>query len=324
MFKALLVCFLMVGVSVPAWAMQPPSIALVDESATPSCIAVQAAWIAGQVDGMGTGNKGPAIVLINNCPTNFVITNIQMGRADAFYVDIYHAKILQGFLFASNDAACKTATAKMEERPQESLSHSDLIRGNALSASEWREQVRRTGQKADILICKELPLPIGARLTLGTPYAQKYSISGHAEKPTSSTTETDLNISGKVINPRDAGSPDAAKFADTGDNEAKYNLASEYIFQKINYDIAVKWLLAAANDGYSPAQVFLEYCYSDTECGQAINPEESYFWGLTSGYKDTFFEKGRQEKAEKKLTPEQITNIKKRVEAWRKDHPAKN
>lgn len=145
-----------------------------------------------------------------------------------------------------------------------------------------------------------------------------YSVSGETF---SSTNPSAVNIQGKMINPEDVKSLDAVKLADSGDNSVRHNLAVRYLERKEHFDTAVKWLQAAAEEGYTPSQYQLAICYTSGACNVKKDLEVGYFWcALAAGNRASLMSEER-DKMEKQLAPEVVKQVKKRVEEWKKAHP---
>lgn len=315
MFKVLLVCVLVVGVVVPAIAIQPRPAAIVEETITPDCITVKTS--SSYENDVG---PIPAIELKNDCASDITITDIQGDAGKVAFVLIEHSKSYEDHefvAFAGSDAACERATKEIEIRFQKALVEDSAARVE----NEWRRSLPPI--KRIPLHCKKMTLPANVSFILGLHYGTNYKILGYTEKSLALPTKLNINVLGKMINPTDTKSSDAIKLAESGDNQTRYNLALGYIWEKRDYDIALRWLVAAANDGHYPAQRQLISCYSNGKCGQPINLEESYFWASIAGYNTGFFDAENKVRLEKELTSAQITAVKNRVDAWQKNHPTK-
>lgn len=193
MFKILLVCFLVVGVSVPAWASIAQPTALIEQSVTPTCIKVERSLIVDEPEGKGSLKERPAIQLKNECTSSIIITDIHADYSEVLRVVISdRLNSNQNILFATNDANCKIAEIKTENaRLKVSQSHED------------RRKNYPYIYRNPIIACKKFHLPIGSTLIFPTPYGTVYSVSGYADKSTDNPEGFDISVRGKMINPEE-------------------------------------------------------------------------------------------------------------------------
>lgn len=324
-----------------AFAYAPPPARLTEQAVTPSCITTQPSNLVGQYPGWGTGGKGPAVQIRNGCSVGIVVTDIQTATAQApvkktvsqvdALLTTFEDQVTRykSYIFAGSDEDCKAATVKLEkiveeEKSQEErtrrIREEDKARGFEDPLQQWRDahptQTDKTG-----LACRNVLVPVGGTLTIAVPWGTLYAISGHSDNSADTTASFDISVDGKMINPRDTNSADAVNLAESGDNRVRHDLAVRYIDLKQHYDIALRWLQAAAADGYWASQYQLAICYSNGACGVKQNIEEGYFWWvLATGNSNNWLSKKRDE-AEHQLTPQQVETVKKRVVEWTNSHP---
>lgn len=117
--------------------------------------------------------------------------------------------------------------------------------------------------------------------------------------------------------------------AESGDYEAQRHLGTRYAkgegVPKDEVE-AAKWYRKAADQNRPAAQKALAYCYADGT-GVTKDEVEAYKWWLLSGSGEsgrvTAKKKERMATLERSLSPEQLTEAKRRADEWRKQHDVK-
>jgi hypothetical protein len=340
-FYALLIGLIIISLPSRARAYSPPPGKLIDQKISPFCVKAELYYLTGQPLGWGTGGKGPAVQLKNNCSSEIVISEIRIGndKTDMQLAPQIDAQvtILDGevvryrkYLFSATDEGCKAAAETIKKVNEQEMKE-DEERQKIREQNKWADMAGallgwverpRTDTEFTALACKNLLIPANGTLAIGSPWNTRYAIFGHSVTSNESSDSFDISAEGKMINPRDPESPDAVKLAEDGDNKVRHELAVRCLDLKRDYNKAMRWLQAAAAEGYGPSQHQLATCYSLGSCKVTKNLEEGLFWYyLIANDKDGYMTKKRNE-VEVELSPEQIKAVKERVEKWKKTHPA--
>lgn len=222
--------------SVPSHAMMPPPAKMIDQTVEPSCITVQPSWLSWQPAAWGTGSKGPAVQIKNDCPDQIVITGFEISvhgetaKKQIGLIDVLltHEGIIGGtqytsFIFADSDENC--GTEKLEdflierERQRLEINYRELLEvkremekmpsgappPNIGTLDEYirenlkPDEAKKLGKKK--VACKELLISTGDALRVGIPWGDSYVIRGYHAGLINE--QAPVHIEGKMINPGD-------------------------------------------------------------------------------------------------------------------------
>lgn len=170
--------------------------------------------------------------------------------------------------------------------------------------------------------CGYLEIPVEGGLKLGIEEKTYYRITGTVKMQDGSSQP--VTVEGKLIDRDDP--VEAARLAAKGDNFGRVSLAQHYLQTGESLDKVENLLSAAAQEGYRQAWGSLAYAY-ETGKGASQDFEKAYFWYSIAANNPpvgAIFVRPRYEKVEamaKQLTPQQITALKKEIDAWEKTHP---
>ena len=167
-FKALALAFLFVWASLPAQAIMPSQVKLLDSDVAPKCGAARASW-------MTVGDKGPAVSLANNCKAGMTIAALSRhGLNDA-------------------DKTVDGAPLVLATKAQGYVQYIELTlkSGGAACFAD------APPAKAEGLTCASVTLPPGDMLILPVAWGLHYTVTGAM----ANAAHVPVKASGWMINP---------------------------------------------------------------------------------------------------------------------------
>ncbi|MBL8713422.1 MAG: sel1 repeat family protein [Alphaproteobacteria bacterium] len=241
-------CAISILFALPSYALAPPPSELIEQTTTSKCIRITSSFLANQPSGSGTGSKGPAIEIENNCLEQFDISNIETSPIAA---DLKVAAPPYGVLI------------KTKDRKYYSVVYSPT--GNKCT---YPIDTSNTTQ-----LCSNLIVSPEESLTIPMYWGSSFVIDGSLGKASFSTE-------GAIINPNNPTQaiPVELNKANSGDPEAAYRLATLYLKYGPTYNAqeAIHWLAIAIDKGNIYAKTTLAGIYFGDVPAHPSNPSVDY------------------------------------------------